>query len=138
MVGICYYYTPHPTLLRDLFMMNLESFGIKGYELGLASDEKIRIGQDITIIDTTQELPSNIPIVIAAPLDGKNIQGEVSLVDFIHPEECIYWFGPDDRDTQSEDIAGLNIHSKVYIPGDRHLWSGQASTVFLYDRMVKS
>jgi tRNA(Leu) C34 or U34 (ribose-2'-O)-methylase TrmL len=74
--------------------------------------------------------------VLVQPQNGRNLQGEHSLIDFVHPENAVYIFGPDDGHLQA-----AAYDTSVYIPqadGRTVLWSHQAAAIVLYDRLVKS
>lgn len=96
----------------------------------------IRDGIEISLAD---QLPGNLPIVFLTPHQARVVPGEVSLVDFQHPDNCIYLFGPD-HEVSDEDLLGsLDPDYKVYIPTDTHheMYSHVAAAVALYDRKMK-
>ena len=87
------------------------------------------------------------PFVVITPIDGHNVQGEVALPGFTHPNECYYLFGSD-RHNMSLDDDGIEIDPvlngyqgemhKVYIPGvGKSLHSPLAAAMVMYDRIVK-
>jgi len=78
--------------------------------------------------------PGDLPVILLQPTDGRYVQGEESLVDFTHPDDCVYLFGASHGQVQPVDVA-----SKVYIP-HCPTWSmfpSQAAAIVLYDRFVK-
>ena len=66
-----------------------------------------------------------------------NIKGDVSLKDFTHPEECIYWFGDSHNIVKPEEIPN-NIAHKVYIPMNGEVHSYVAGAMVLWDRIIKN
>lgn len=89
-------------------------------------------------IKSLTELPEGYDIILIQPKGGREIQGETSLIDFNHPENCIYIFGTDDWYLPAKFIEGINIKDKVYIPIQGELWASQAAGMVLYDRLLKS
>ena len=86
----------------------------------------------------SEDLPG--PFVVVSPENGHNIQGEISLRDFEHPESCYYIFGSDRHNMALDDDA-LRItenYSTIYIPGvGKALHSPLAAAMVIYDRMNK-
>ena len=118
-----------------------------GHE-GLPVDEPWRthvmsLGNDLA------PLHPSIPFVILSPQNGHNIQGEISLKNFVHPAECFYVFGSD-RHNMALDDDGINLDPdidgfppgrliKVYIPGvGDSLHSVNAASMVMYDRIQKA
>lgn len=91
------------------------------------------------IISSVEDLPEDAPIVMAAPTEGRHIQGDVDLKDFVHPENAIYLFGPDNENLSDEHLGARKIKHKVYITNDsRHEFYAHVSAgIFLYDRRSK-
>lgn len=79
------------------------------------------------------------PVVVIQPQDGLQVQGEVSLENFAHPSDCVYYFGHSHRHMTAEEIAGFNVIAKVYIPAPAGtaLFANQAAAIVLWDRKVK-
>lgn len=89
-------------------------------------------------INSTDDLP-NIPIVAMAPRHGREIKGEISLIDFQHPKDAVYLFGPDKRHLTKPLLGDRKIDYKVFIPPDyRDLYSWMAAAITLYDIRVKT
>jgi len=82
----------------------------------------------------------NKQMVVLAPPNGLYIQGVESLVDFIHPENALYFFGSDHVYLEEEEYGGLIPNNYVYIPQhDRHdMYSFCAASCVFYDRLVKN
>ena len=78
--------------------------------------------------------------VVLAPPNGHYIKGTESLVDFVHPENCLYFFGADHEYLDDEVLEGLSPSNYVYIPQqDRHdMYSFCAASCVFYDRLVKN
>lgn len=90
---------------------------------------------------TAFDLDPNIPLVVVQPLGGRYIQGNISLIDFVHPNSAIYLFGGDNDNLSSEeDLGGRNPDYLVYIPTATHdeMYSWVAASCVLYDRLVKN
>jgi hypothetical protein len=79
-------------------------------------------------------LYQGLPTVLLAPPRGRYIQGETSLLDFDHPEEALYVFGPD-----NEHFSGLEADHLVYIPTDSkdEMYSWVACVVTMWDRRLQ-
>lgn len=77
-------------------------------------------------------------IVVLAPYNGRNIQGDIPLPDYDHPEDAIYVVGSNHVTIEAEDLGNLQ-YDKVYIPTDSQhdMYSFVAVAVALYDRKVK-
>lgn len=78
--------------------------------------------------------PVGLPVVLVQPTDGEHVQGDTSLVDFTHPDECVYLFGASNGHVPPGEYA-----AKVYIPHQKSwtMFAPQAVAVVLYDRYVK-
>jgi tRNA(Leu) C34 or U34 (ribose-2'-O)-methylase TrmL len=71
--------------------------------------------------------------------EGAFVKGTESLVDFVHPLDATYVFGPDSRHMTDDDLS-VNFLARVYIPTDptgTSLFAGSAFSVLMYDRMQK-
>ncbi len=89
-------------------------------------------------VNSTDNLP-NISIVAMAPRTGRQIKGEISLVEFQHPKEAVYLFGPDKRHLTKPLLGNRKIDYKVFIPPDnRELYSWMAAAITLYDIRAKN
>lgn len=79
--------------------------------------------------------PDGLPIILLQMLDGRYVQGEDSLVDFVHPDDCVYLLGG------SNEQLKLNhpVDAKIYIPNTPtwSMFASQAAAIALYDRFVK-
>lgn len=80
--------------------------------------------------------PPGLPVVIVQPLEGRFFQGETSLVDFTHPDECCYLFGATHGNMQPPAEPPL---ASVFIPAAPtwEMFVPQAVAVVLYDRLAK-
>ena len=92
-------------------------------------------------IDSTASLPKDQPLILLAPLLGRYIQGTELIIDFIHPVNAIYMFGPNNLNLEldSDILQGRSPDHIVYIPVDTHdeMYSWTAAVVTLYDRSAK-
>jgi tRNA(Leu) C34 or U34 (ribose-2'-O)-methylase TrmL len=80
------------------------------------------------------EIPD--PIIVLSPKDGSKLQGEISLYDFEHPENAVYFFGSDTRDLYPCHLEGREYKS-VYIPDSGYMHSFTAAAMVIYDRKFK-
>jgi hypothetical protein len=94
------------------------------------------IYQSTNKIDKTSELPDK-PLVILAPQDGRFIKGVESLVDFKHPDDCVYLFGGSNQ-VLTYDVVDRKPDFLVYVPLVKHeAFSHAVAYMTLYDRRVK-
>lgn len=79
--------------------------------------------------------PLGMPVILFQPLDGRFVQGENSLVDFVHPDDCCYLFGA----SHGQVTLDHPVDGKIYIPSvpTWALFASQAAAIVLYDRFVK-
>lgn len=91
--------------------------------------------QAATRITTVDELPE-IPLILLAPLQGRYIQGDESLVDFVHPADATYLFGSDKAHMEQELLGTRVPDHKVYVPTDDNteMYSWTAYTSVVWDR----
>ena len=137
MLGVCFAYDKDPTI-RDEWVLNLNTFDVEGrFERNNPRpDEPNRF--KLTWIKDATDLPlENNELIIVSPKDGRYIQGEISLVDFEHPKDAIYFFGTDEDRLRPHHIGEDVNYRSVYIPASPDLWSPQIGSIVLYDRMVK-
>lgn len=82
----------------------------------------------------------NIPTIVLAPPNGHYIQGTESLLDFQHPEICLYFFGHDHAYLHEDDLEGLNVTNYVFIPqATKHdMFAITAASCVFYDRLTKN
>jgi hypothetical protein len=88
---------------------------------------------ELVLINNYSEIQEQI--VYLAPQNGTYIQGNISLVDYVHPESCCYVFGPNDSSLQSSEPG-----DKVYIPtnNDWQYYNWMVGAITFYDRRVKN
>lgn len=79
--------------------------------------------------------PDGLPVILLQPQDGRHTQGEDSLVDFVHPDDCVYLFGA----SNEQLTLGIEVAAKIYIPNTPtwSMFASQAAAIALYDRFVK-
>jgi hypothetical protein len=90
-------------------------------------------------IQSGDELPLDIPVILLAPINGLYVQGNVSLVDFDHPEDACYWFGSDFLHFDPELLGGRQPDHTVYVPVDTkdQMFSHVVWAVVAWDRRQK-
>lgn len=76
------------------------------------------------------------PLVVLTPIDGSKLKGTISLWDYVHPENAVYYFGSDKADLRHENI-GREKYDKVYIPDCGFMHSFTAAAMVIYDRKIK-
>jgi len=81
----------------------------------------------------------NKPVVVIQPHDGIYVKGDASLEGFVHPADCVYYFGHSHRHMTAEEIAGFNVVAKVYVPAPAGtaMFANQAAAIVLWDRRMK-
>lgn len=87
--------------------------------------------RDAPRIDSLAELPTGIPKVVIAPFTSRNHAPSVSLVDFVHPEDAIYIFGPN-----NEHLEAAEVDHVVVIPTDTkdEMFNYMSYLVTMWDR----
>jgi tRNA(Leu) C34 or U34 (ribose-2'-O)-methylase TrmL len=71
----------------------------------------------------------------AVPVAIELVEGASSLVDFVHPENAYYIFGPEDK-SLTKDVVNWCQHV-IYIPTVGCMNLAATVNVVLYDRLVK-
>jgi len=71
----------------------------------------------------------------AVPVAIELVEGATSLVDFIHPENAFYIFGPEDKSLDKEVVAWCK--HVIYVPTVGCMNLAASVNVVLYDRMAK-
>lgn len=74
--------------------------------------------RDKTKVKNASELPTDIPLVLCVPLTARNFTPTINLLDFTHPTDAIYLFGPNNEHLVDEDFGGRVPDHIVYIPTD--------------------
>lgn len=134
---VCFEYNMNNTFMNqwDFIVCNFKPTHI--YILG-DSDSYISNPLKVaTWINSYDELP-DLPLIVAAPAHGRYVAGDISLVDFVHPNDCIYIFGSDSGVMQSEQLN--REHQCVYVPTDTQddMYSFTAYACFMWDRIMKN
>jgi len=107
--------------LTDSWGYMTEAFGIPVWVRGSTYMRRAR----------TDPLP-DLPVVMITSQVAQ-IPGTVSLADFTHPDECLYWFGGSNENIREEPP---NVIAKVYIPVDE-MHSPQAGAIVAWDRLIR-
>ena len=107
-----------------------------------ADEQKLRsVFKDAIKISSFKELP-DIPLIMTAPKLGRFIKGDENLYDFSHPEDCVYFFGPNHKNLtfDDEEICQRKPDHLVYVPVDTNdeMYNWTVGSVVLYDRRLKS
>ncbi len=139
MFGVCFRHE-RQGWLQDQWSWVFSNFGVTEiWERGHDPSKDGDIYQDVIEITTAAELPADRPLVVLAPPAGRYIQGDVSLKDFVHPEDAIYLFGATQANLSDEDdLGGRAPETVVYIPSVEHEVFGYAAAYMtLWDRYAK-
>jgi hypothetical protein len=86
---------------------------------------------------SAEELP-DMPLVVMQPRTGVHVQGVESLSDFVHPDDAIYLFGPDEAKLPLAMLGSRVPEHRVYIPTvtDREMYSFVAFAIVMWDRRM--
>ena len=108
---------------------------------GLRYDKAVRFNTDtkkvtsripLQHIDDLQALQTNGRKLICVDL----VEGATPLPEFIHPENAIYVFGPEDSSVSQELVDRAD--AVVYVPPHGCMNLAASVNVLLYDRMAKA
>jgi hypothetical protein len=115
----------------------------KPTHLFVYGDASVLTGSVLTTaveIADPSELPDAPSLVLLAPINGTNIQGDQSLFSFDHPENAIYWFGSDCEHIEAEVFTNRAPDHKVYIETNTidQMYSFTSYLIAMYDRKVKA
>ena len=135
MVGVCFH--TERGWEQNQWSFLLSNFGVVDvWEMGNDGGPDSHIYQKTKKIRKASELPDT-PLVILAPQDGRFIKGVESLMDFQHPDDCIYLFGGSHKVLTHEEIDRKADHL-VYVPFKKHeAYSHAVAYMTLYDRKLK-
>lgn len=80
---------------------------------------------------------SDSDVVVLAPPNGRHVRGEISLVEFDHPEHALYVIGPDGEHLTADRIEV--DYQAVYVPTDTvdEMYSWVVWAVVAWDRRMK-
>lgn len=140
MISVCFRYNSNQTFMNqwDYVVCNFKPDRIFVYH---DEDTEPFISnplKEATFIKSISELPNDSTLVIFNPENGRTIQGEQSLFDYVHPENAIYYYGSDSETMQIEDFEGKE-YDKVFIPTDTvdNMYSFVAYATTMHDRRLK-
>lgn len=135
--GVCFQ-REYKQWMQDQWSWVFTNFAIKRlWERAKDSTGDLNIYQPTVAIDSAAELPDD-PLVVLAPIDGRFIAGERSLVMFEHPDDAIYLFGPSYGNLWPDTLGGRDPDHLVYIPTAKlEMYSYAAAYVTFYDRLAK-
>lgn len=124
---------------RDFWEYLITGFNLKAYD---RNPPEPFIPSDLAVsILSVDELPNDVPLVVVQCQHGKQMQGEHCIYDYVHPENAIYYFGPDNEYVSPEDF-GNRQYDSIYIPQEsgetNELWSHQAGAMVIYDILRKN
>lgn len=104
----------------------------------LNAPEDARLPKGARRLNTAEDLPDN-PLVVLAPKEGRFVKGEMSLVDFEHPEDAVYLFGQNNQNLSELELGNRVPDHVIYIPTSDHveMYSWTAYAVTYWDRSMK-
>lgn len=139
MFGVCY--VREKDWEQDQWSYVFSNFGVTEiWELGDDGNKDMDIYQQTTKIDTAAELPTDRPLVVLAPPEGRFIQGTENLETFQHPDNAIYLFGGSHISLNDEEHMGGRVADHyVYIEWDKcESFSHATAIAVLWDRKMKN
>lgn len=91
--------------------------------------------RDAPVVATAADLPSD-PLVLVVPLSARNFTPTISLVDFTHPADAVYMFGPNNEHLTDENLGGRVPDYIIHIPTDTkdEMFNYTACLVTLWNR----
>lgn len=91
-------------------------------------------------IEGPWQLPGNTHIALLSPSNARYVPGNKSLIEFDHPKDIIYLFGPDNVHLDRSLLGDVDIDSYIYIPVDTNyeMYSHVSAAITLYDRKLKN
>ena len=120
MVGICFKYDGgYMLLMREQYYELIKAFpDITNIYERLVDEKEPNDYNDqpLTKITNADDLPTEPTLVILSSLQGEYIKGDISLTDYTHPGDVIYFFGDDHNHLTQEMIGIRTDYDKVYIP----------------------
>lgn len=128
MFGICFHYDPK---LQTFWDQIIRTFLIQNvYEVGTPEDFTTPLWNTVASVGGVDIKP----LICFSPTSAKYMPGLISLEEFEHPKNGLYYFGSDNCHNPKIDNDAC-----VYVPTIRPdpLWSVQAAIIVLYDRWRK-
>lgn len=138
MIYVCFAYTENENW-RQQWEYVLSHFKVDGIYVHGVDGRSTMIGKvlsEAVPIASTSELPADASLVLLAPTNGLNVQGDQALDGFVHPTDAIYYVGSDSHHLEAEAFDDREPDHKVYVPTDSadQMYSFVALAVALYDR----
>lgn len=131
--------------IRACSCFGIESLLWTGYRVDpseytrLPREERMKGYKDVTWFRNQRpldEFPTGNSLTRPVPVCVELSSGAVSLHSFVHPENAIYIFGPEDGGVPQ--VYRRMCHNFIYIPAHHCLNLAAALNVVLYDRFQKS
>ena len=85
-------------------------------------------------LDTMDQLQG--PLIVFNDEHAPYLPGTVSLYEFEHPENAVYFLGSDRSNQNPKMFEGID-YTSVFIPDAGPLYSFQAAAMVIYDRKFK-
>lgn len=124
-----------PMLEHDLWIYPIQEFAVDGWYMSPVSG--IAKSSFLTEVADLKEVIDANPDLTVVWVEEF---GESSLEDFVHPENVLYITGKTSLSPMNTGLAkesDLSVKIETAVNGGG-LWSHQAISIILYDRMLKS
>jgi len=135
MVGVCIQANSNESLMNqwDYILCNFKPDVI--YVLGEYNHQS-NVFKNAVAISSLEEIHHKL--VVLAPKHGRHIQGTISLDDYKHQEDCVYFFGSDSRTPTTDMFEGIDA-DYIYIETDTtdDMYSFTSYAVVAWDRRMK-
>lgn len=104
---------------------------IGGKHVGLNKDRPFK---DAQVITSAEDIKGET--VLVSPYNARYIPGELNLVNFLHPKDCTYIFGPDNAHLSAVEMGDARPDHSVFIDSARgtELYSFVAAGITLWHR----
>jgi hypothetical protein len=78
--------------------------------------------------------------ILFSSLTARELRGRKPLREFSHPEDVIYFFGPNNHNLSGTTFVNAPLDEIVYIPtnSDDEMYSWNAYCIGMWDRVMKS
>ena len=120
--------------LRASKCYGVDMLALTGIRYKRSSVDTTNSYNDIPLI-TCKNLKDVIPFD-SVPVAVDLVPGAVNLIDYIHPKNAFYIFGPEDGTLGKQNLDWCR--DKVYIPTNGCMNLAATVNVVLYDRLMKN
>lgn len=137
MLGLCFGFDGY-AYSRNEWAYLIDNMGVTDvWEHGIGA-QPIEGYPKSTIIESAAELP-DVSLVVLAPPDGRQVQGEQVLYEFVHPPGDTIYIAGQNHVQFDPDFMSDRTYETVWIPSDEHeFFALPAVACALYDRRAKA